>query len=116
MGKRKAPVENDDVCPMDIDSDESIPLPPAPKKRKTAIPKILKIIVWDRTFGLHTGKTRCPVCNHREISQMDFQCGHIIPECLGGETVAENLQPICQPCNLSMGKKHLAEFKKKYFK
>ena len=57
MRKRKAPVQNDndDVCPMDIDFDASIPTPAPKKKRKTAIPKILKMIVWDKTFGRHVG-------------------------------------------------------------
>jgi 5-methylcytosine-specific restriction endonuclease McrA len=126
MGKRKAPVQinkddNDDVCPMDIDEDASVSVTvlstkPAPKRRKTAIPKSLKVVVWDNTFGLHIGQTHCPVCNHHIISQMDFHCGHIIPECEGGETKAYNLRPICAKCNLSMGRKNLKDFHKKYFK
>lgn len=118
MRKRKAPVQNDndDVCPMDIDFDASIPTPAPKKKRKTAIPKILKMIVWDKTFGRHVGIARCPVCDHCEISQMDFHCGHIIPECEGGPTNADNLLPVCIKCNLSMAKRHLTEFKTTHFK
>jgi 5-methylcytosine-specific restriction endonuclease McrA len=119
MGKRKASVQinNDDVCPMDIDCDESVTVivTPTPKRRKTAIPKTVKMIVWENTFGLNIGQTKCPVCIHHIISQMDFHCGHIIPECQGGSTTADNLQPICAKCNLSMGKKNLKEFRKKYF-
>jgi hypothetical protein len=121
MGKRKAPVQinkDDDVCPMDIDWDASVIVlaKPAPKRRKTAIPKSLKMIVWKNTFGLHVGQTECPVCKHHLITQMDFHCGHIIPECEGGETNAGNLLPICAKCNLSMGRKNLKEFQQKYFK
>lgn len=122
MGKRKAAIQinkddNDDVCPMDIDWDESVTViaKPTPKRRKTAIPKSLKMVVWANTFGLNVGQTHCPVCNFNVISQMDFHCGHIIPECQGGPTNANNLRPICAKCNLSMGRRNLKEFHKKYF-
>lgn len=121
MAKRKAvkqTTEDDDVCPMDIDWDASVMVTstkPAPKKRKTAIPKTLKIIVWANTFGMNVGQTHCPVCRFQTISQMDFHCGHIEPECEGGETTANNLLPICAKCNLSMAKKNLKQFCNKYF-
>lgn len=43
---------------------------------------------------------------------MSFHCGHIIPECKGGETILSNLKPICQKCNLSMGTNNMEEFMK----
>ena len=121
MGKRKASKQinrDDDVCPMDIDWDASMTIidtQPTPKKRKTTIPKTLKIIVWANTFGLHIGQTHCPVCNFHIITQMDCHGGHIVPECQGGLTNAENLRPICAKCNLSMSKKNMKEFSNKYF-
>lgn len=33
----------------------------------------------------------------------NFHVGHNIPESKGGDMVLENLRPICQGCNLSMG-------------
>ena len=32
-----------------------------------------------------------------------FEIGHIEPECLGGETIAENLILMCRRCNRSLG-------------
>lgn len=122
MGKRrtspKTSNDDDDVCPMDIDWDASLSVvqPPMKKARKAYIPKTLKIIVWANTFGLHVGQTMCPICKFNNITQMDFHCGHIVPECEGGSTTADNLQPICAKCNLSMGKKNMRDFHKKYFK
>ena len=51
-------------------------------------------------------------CNVTDITQMSFNCGHIIAESNGGETVVSNLKPICQNCNSSMGTKDMEEFKK----
>jgi 5-methylcytosine-specific restriction endonuclease McrA len=114
MGKRKI---NNDVCDMEIDWDASweASAKPAPKKRKAYIPKTLKKKIWETYIGKHVGSALCNVCNHNEITQMDFHCGHIIPEALGGETCESNLMPICAKCNLSMGKKNLNAFKNKYF-
>jgi len=36
------------------------------------------------------------------MTVFDFQCGHDVPESKGGETILENLVPICARCNLSM--------------
>jgi len=44
----------------------------------------------------------------------DFHCGHVIAEAKGGETVIENLRPICKKCNLSMGTDNLNDFRKRY--
>lgn len=112
MVKRK---NNDDVCSMDIDWDASWEVKPAPKKRKTYIPKTLKKKVWETHIGKHIGSTLCSVCNHNEISQMDFHCAHIIAEAEGGATNEHNLIPACASCNLSMGRKNLKAFKQKYF-
>ena len=123
MGKRRTSRKHtnndDDVCPMDIDWDASLNVvnkPPMKKARKAYIPKSVKIIVWAKTFGLQIGQTLCPICKFNIITQMDFHCGHIVPECEGGATNADNLQPICAKCNLSMGKKNMREFHNKYFR
>ena len=73
-----------------------------PKAIKCAIPKALREQVWLRYFG-ETYKHRCYIvwCKN-EINVFDFQVGHNIPESKGGETVLENLRPICSRCNLSM--------------
>lgn len=45
------------------------------------------------------------------MTQQSFQCGHIDPR--GGESV-ENLKPICQPCNGSMGQIHMDVWMKRH--
>ena len=71
-------------------------------KRKDTIPKALREQVWITYLGKKFS-TKCTVvwCTNR-ISAFDFQVGHNIPESKGGETVLENLRPICSRCNLSM--------------
>ena len=85
-----------------------------PKPKKISIPIALKIQVWDKCIGLEIGKHKCLCCKTIDIIQMSFHCGHVIPECKGGETILSNLKPICQQCNLSMGTKNMDEFMKKF--
>jgi 5-methylcytosine-specific restriction endonuclease McrA len=103
--------------PMDIDKNPIKPIigKPMKQKRKTHIPKALKIAVWKNNIGLEVGTTLCMVCNTNTINQMDFHCGHVIPEADGGQTCLSNLRPVCAKCNLSMGKRNLEEFKDMYF-
>ena len=76
--------------------------PPKPKPRPTktharvpnrrdAIPKQVKIGVWQRDSG------RCVECGARENLEFD----HIIPVKLGGANTFRNLQLLCSPCNRS---------------
>ena len=83
--------------------------------RKKSIPKSLKKQTWDKWVGPSIGAAKCLCCNHEEIRQIEFHCGHIIAEVNGGSTTVDNLRPICAQCNLSMGSMNLLEFKKKYF-
>jgi len=78
--------------------------------KKQQIPKALKNLVWDTHVGKHIGETLCKCCNKTPITQMNFQCGHIIAEVNGGSMTVENLLPICQPCNNSMYTKNLLDF------
>jgi 5-methylcytosine-specific restriction endonuclease McrA len=120
MAKSKT-LDVDSPTPMDIDH-PSMKLvnagvrKPTYRKRKTHIPKALRIAVWKSNIGLEVGTTLCTVCKTNSINQMDFQCGHIIPEAEGGPTCLSNLLPVCAKCNLSMGTKNLQEFKDTYFK
>jgi hypothetical protein len=83
--------------------------------RKKSIPKSLKKQTWDKWVGSSIGTTKCLCCEHEEIRQIEFHCGHIIAEADGGSTTVDNLLPICAQCNLSMGQMNLYEFKKEYF-
>jgi 5-methylcytosine-specific restriction endonuclease McrA len=69
---------------------------------KEKIPKAMREQIWLRDLGKkYEGKCRIVWCENR-ITVFDFQCGHDIPESHGGETIIENLVPICSRCNLSM--------------
>lgn len=80
--------------------------------KKQTIPKAVKTAVWHTYIGEEIGKTKCMCCEITEITQMKFHCGHIIAEANGGEINVNNLMPICECCNKSMGTKNLNEFKK----
>ena len=86
------------------------------KYKKKPIPKTLKMSVWYTHIGKEIGMVNCPCCNSNEISQMDFDCGHVIAESKGGPMTIENLKPICNKCNRSMRTMNMNEFKQKYFK
>lgn len=52
----------------------------------------------------------CYVCN-KEIDSKHFECGHVVARKKGGEDKLDNLRPICEECNKSMGTQNLQEFK-----
>ena len=73
------------------------------KYKKKTIPKALKEQVWMQKAG-HVFDVKCPITwceNH--INAFNFHTGHNIPESKGGKTSIENLIPICDRCNTSMG-------------
>jgi len=62
---------------------------PTPKKRP--VPPKLRIEVWDRDKGI------CGLC-HEPADPLDWAADHIVPEALGGPTIAHNLRvshPLC---------------------
>lgn len=86
-----------------------------PIKKKKAIPKTVKKCTWDKWIGPEIGQAKCLCCEHQDIRQIDFHCGHVVSEKDGGLTNVDNLRPICAQCNLSMGTMNLYEFKRKFF-
>jgi len=83
-------------------------------KKKKLIPLTLKRKVWEQQIGEDIGKTKCLCCRLTDITQLSFHCGHIISEANGGEIKLDNLRPICQSCNSSMGTVNMDEFISKY--
>ena len=81
-------------------------------KKKKAIPATIKKLVWNTHIGEDTGKAKCLCCKTTDITQLSFNCGHIIAEARGGELIVSNLKPICQNCNSSMGTKNMDDFMK----
>jgi len=82
------------------------------KSKKKAISATIKRLVWNTNIGEDIGKSKCLCCKSTDITQMSFNCGHIVAEANGGDTIVSNLKPICQNCNSSMGTKNMEEFMK----
>lgn len=78
--------------------------------KKKSIPLVLKRRLWSKYFGEQNGIATCPCCKLTQISTFSFHCGHIISERNGGLLVLDNLIPLCQSCNSSMGTKSYNEF------
>jgi len=84
------------------------------KKKKQAIPKNVKTIVWNNYIGPHINSHRCLCCKKVLIDNTNFEVGHVISEKDGGTHEINNLRPICGACNHSMGTMNMIEFVKKY--
>ena len=65
----------------------------APVTERRAIPRDLRLAVWERDGGA------CTACQ----SAFDLQYDHVIPVALGGATTLENLQLLCGECNRRKG-------------
>ena len=81
-----------------------------PKTKKKTISSTIKKLVWNTNIGEEIGKAKCVCCKSTDITQLSFNCGHIIAEANGGDTIVSNLKPICQNCNSSMGTKNMDDF------
>ena len=66
--------------------------------------------VWDTYVGPNKTETRCFCCRTQKITLFSnvnhYQCGHILSDKEGGKPVVDNLLPICQGCNSTMGAVH----------
>ena len=89
--------------------------PPRRAYIKKKIPAALRAAVWNTHVGEEFGRVPCPVCKTNNITQLNFNCGHVIAEANGGTASVENLLPICGTCNSSMGSMNLHKFTRKYF-
>lgn len=81
-------------------------------KRKN-IPSKVKYDLWVKYNG-NKMDGKCYVCE-KNISIIDFHCGHVKSVKDGGDNNINNLRAICAPCNLSMGIQNLEEYKNKYY-
>ena len=82
------------------------------KKKKARIPARVRQLCWLEYNG-ENFKGVCQCCNEM-ITVWNFQAGHIVSEADGGEIKVDNLIPLCQQCNLSMGTKNFDEFKENH--
>ena len=78
-------------------------------KSKIKISSKMRKEVWKKRNGSNMNGN-CYCCND-DIEYDCFHCGHIISEFNGGLTNLQNIEPICQKCNLSMGIKNMNDYK-----
>ena len=85
------------------------------QKRYTrkSIPKILKNLIWDTNIGEEKGVGKCYCCGQK-INSKHFEAGHIIAVKNGGTNTLDNLKPICDCCNKSIGTMNMDIFKQLY--
>jgi hypothetical protein len=98
-----------------ISTEKKITIHQKIKIPKKQIHEALKTSVWNKYVGANKGTAPCYACKQTQISQREFDTGHVIAEINGGETNLTNLRPICRKCNLSMGAQNMDAFISKYF-
>ena len=100
------------------EADKSPPPPPptaAAANNRKGIPQKVKYDLWENYFGKNYNDQTCPVCEQTKISIIHFEAGHIIAAANGGDDTLDNLRPICEKCNRSMGTEHMDLYKEKYY-
>jgi len=85
------------------------------KNKKQTITHSLRVACWNKYIGEEVGRTTCLCCKSTFITQLNFHCGHVIAEAVGGTINIDNLRPICSSCNSSMGTTNMHEFALKNF-
>ena len=83
--------------------------------RRKKIPKHIKTLVWNKYMGSDVAQANCVSCRDTKITNRSFHCGHVIAESKGGDMTINNLRPICDACNGSMGVQSMNEFTKEFF-
>jgi len=78
--------------------------------KKEKISHALKVEVWNTYIGAEKGIGMCHCCQ-KKIDSKHFECGHIISEKNNGIANLNNLRPVCDLCNKSMGTKNMNDFR-----
>jgi 5-methylcytosine-specific restriction endonuclease McrA len=66
-------------------------------KKKSTVPPGLRYEVLKRDGG------RCVLCGNSKKEGVKLHVDHILPRSKGGKDTLDNLQTLCQPCNLGKG-------------
>jgi hypothetical protein len=85
------------------------------KPSKNKIPKVIKNNSWDKYIGKNIGEAYCICCNETKIDSKNFIAGHIISEKNNGLINIDNILPICNSCNSSMGITNMDIFIEKFY-
>lgn len=83
-------------------------------RRKRTIPKAVRDKVWNHYIGIEKGVAKCICCQNQQISQNNFECGHVVAESKGGRETVTNLRPVCGLCNKSMGATNMISFMREH--
>lgn len=94
--------------PRSIIEDEVPKQKSVQKPKYKAIPAKIRQMTWREYIGNNLDG-QCWSCGDN-ISIEKWHAGHVIPASKGGPATVNNLRPLCQSCNLSMGNRHMAEF------
>jgi hypothetical protein len=90
----------------------------APGKRRLAssskLPATVRTALWTRHFGADSPSGECACCRRR-VAWDAFECGHVVSRANGGSDALSNLQPLCAPCNRSMGRENMTDFTARLF-
>ena len=113
--EESANVDNTNTDNANVDPANVDPANVAKKNDRITIPQKVRHDVWENFFGKDYNEHNCPICNLTLISIIKFEVGHIVSLANGGDNNIENLKPICEKCNRSMGVKNMEEYKKKYY-
>jgi len=105
------PILNDIIEYAREEKDQSSKSTVSKKRKRVSLTMRRK--VWANTFGESVGSAPCICCRLTTISQLNFHVGHIQSHAEGGDLTLDNLLPICQSCNSSMGSENMMEFKKR---
>ena len=89
--------------------------PDAIHVKRKKIPKHIKTLIWNKYMGVEIAQADCVSCRSVKITNRSFHCGHVIAESKGGDLNINNLRPICEACNGSMGTRSMNEFTQEFF-
>ena len=102
---------NGGINPKQKSKQDPEPEPVDPPKKKPKIGGACdRRILWAYYVSEDVGKHKCLCCRTTWMTQSNFHMGHIISQADDGSDDITNLRPICQTCNLGMGKKNMKEY------
>lgn len=77
------------------------------REKRVPLSKGLRQAIWNHYIGRDKGEAQCWVGCGADITQANFECGHVISVANGGNNHRENLRPICGACNKAMNTTHM---------
>lgn len=107
------PIKKQKKIPNDTNAKTKTLIKTTKKTTKQKIAHVAKNKVWDKYIGKEKGIGECYCCK-KEIDSKHFECGHIVAEANGGSMEIDNLRPVCDECNKSIGTQNMNNFIDKY--